>query len=111
MDGHYYARIPGGCGSEEREMVDRFLDPAARNWAAFDSLLGYKLRDSVVNDGVDGSYTISRYSHRYSLSMEGISTVILGVKDRTELRGCVAAETMEPLDSGLMARIDEAVVH
>ena len=45
-----------------REMVDRFLDPAARNWAAFDSLLGYKLRDSVVNDGVDGSYTVSRYS-------------------------------------------------
>ncbi len=44
-----------------REMVDRFLDAGFRNWAAFDPLLGYKLRDSVVKDGMDGSHTLSRY--------------------------------------------------
>ena len=31
-------------------------------------------------------------AHRYSLSMDGVSTVILGVKNRTELRECIAAE-------------------
>ena len=44
-----------------REIVDRFLDPNAHNWATFDAELGYTLRDSVVKHGVDGSYTISRY--------------------------------------------------
>lgn len=44
-----------------REMVDRFLDPDAVNWAAFDPVLGYRLRDSVVRDGMDGSYTIASY--------------------------------------------------
>jgi hypothetical protein len=45
------------------EMVDRFLDPDAENWAAFDPVLGYRLRDSVVRDGMDGSFTISSYPH------------------------------------------------
>ena len=43
-----------------REMVDRFLNPEAKNWTAFDAELGYKLRNSVVKDGVDRSYTITR---------------------------------------------------
>ncbi len=45
-----------------REDVDRFLDPDANNWAIFDSELGYRLKDSVMKDGVDGSYTISHYN-------------------------------------------------
>ena len=44
-----------------REMVDRFLDPNGRNWAVFDPELGYLLRDSVIRDGLDGSYTIHHY--------------------------------------------------
>ena len=48
-------------------------------------------------------------AHRYSLSMAGVHTVVLGVKDRAELRECVAAEAVGPLDPGLIARIDEAV--
>lgn len=45
-----------------REMVDRFLDPDTSNWAAFDEELGYRLRDNVLKDGVDGNYTITRPS-------------------------------------------------
>ena len=45
----------------EREMVDRFLDNRASNWAAFDPVLGYRLRDSIVQDGQDGCFTISSY--------------------------------------------------
>lgn len=46
----------------QKKLVDRFLDPKARNWAKFDAELGYTLRDSVAKDGVDGSYTFSTYS-------------------------------------------------
>lgn len=48
-------------------------------------------------------------AHCYALSMGGVSTVVLGVKNREELRECVAAEEAAPLDAELMARIDIAV--
>ena len=48
-------------------------------------------------------------AHRYALSMEGISTVVLGVKNRTELRECIEAEARGPLDPELVSRIDAAV--
>ena len=48
-------------------------------------------------------------AHRYALSMEGVSTVVLGVKNREELRECVDAEARGPLDPALMTRIDAAV--
>ena len=48
-------------------------------------------------------------AHRYALSMEGVSTVVLGVKNREELRECVAAESRGPLDPELIGRIDAAV--
>ena len=48
-------------------------------------------------------------AHRYALSMEGVSTVVLGVKNRAELKECVEAEAAGPLDPQLMARIDAAV--
>ena len=48
-------------------------------------------------------------AHRYALSMEGVSTVVLGVKNREELRECIAAEEAGALDPDLAARIDRAV--
>ena len=48
-------------------------------------------------------------AHRYTLSMEGISTVVLGVKNRTELLECVEAEAKGRLAPEVMARIDGAV--
>ena len=48
-------------------------------------------------------------AHRYTLSMEGISTVILGVKNRAELAECLEAEAKGPLDAELIARIDASV--
>ena len=49
--------------------------------------------------------TPASLAHRYSLSMEDVSTVVLGVKNRAELRECIAAEVQGPLEPGLMARI------
>jgi aryl-alcohol dehydrogenase-like predicted oxidoreductase len=48
-------------------------------------------------------------AHRYALSMAGVETVVLGVKNRAELRECLAAEAKGPLSTEVMARIDEAV--
>jgi aryl-alcohol dehydrogenase-like predicted oxidoreductase len=45
-------------------------------------------------------------AHRYALAMPGVDTVILGVKNRAELRGCLAAEAAGVLEPGLIARID-----
>ena len=48
-------------------------------------------------------------AHRYALSMEGIATVVLGVKNRAELRECVEAEARGRLAPEVMARIDGIV--
>lgn len=48
-------------------------------------------------------------AHRYALTMPNLSTVVLGVKNRVELRECVAAAEQGPLDADLVARIDAAV--
>jgi len=45
-------------------------------------------------------------AHRYALSLPGVDTVVLGVKNRTELSQCLEAEAQGALDAGLMARID-----
>ncbi len=48
----------------------------------------------------------ARLAHRYALDMEGVDTVVLGVKNRDELADCVAAEASGPLDADLLARLD-----
>ena len=45
-------------------------------------------------------------AHRYALSMAGVATVVLGVKNRAELRECVEAESRGRLDPELIGRID-----
>ena len=44
--------------------------------------------------------------HRYALSMAGVDTVVLGVKNRAELADCVAAAAAGPLPEEVMARVD-----
>jgi aryl-alcohol dehydrogenase-like predicted oxidoreductase len=48
-------------------------------------------------------------AHRYALSIPGVDTVVLGVKNRRELAECVAAATAGPLPPDLVARIDASV--
>jgi aryl-alcohol dehydrogenase-like predicted oxidoreductase len=44
-------------------------------------------------------------AHRYALTMDGVDTVVLGVKNRAELADCLKAEAAGPLDSALTARV------
>jgi aryl-alcohol dehydrogenase-like predicted oxidoreductase len=48
-------------------------------------------------------------AHRYALTMRGVDTVVLGVKNRAELRECIVAEAQGPLEPGVVQRIDETV--
>ena len=48
-------------------------------------------------------------AHRYALSMDGIATVVLGVKNRDELRECVEAEAKGPLTPEIISLIDGAL--
>jgi aryl-alcohol dehydrogenase-like predicted oxidoreductase len=45
-------------------------------------------------------------AHRYALAMEGVDSVILGVKNRAELEQCLDAEARGPLEPELMTRVD-----
>jgi aryl-alcohol dehydrogenase-like predicted oxidoreductase len=53
--------------------------------------------------------TTARLAHRYALGMAGVGTVVLGVKNRAELRECLAAESDGPLDAAVVRRIDAIV--
>ncbi|MBK5286990.1 MAG: aldo/keto reductase [Acidimicrobiia bacterium] len=48
-------------------------------------------------------------AHRYALSMPGVGSVVLGVKNRTELAECVAAADAGPLESDVITRVDASV--
>jgi aryl-alcohol dehydrogenase-like predicted oxidoreductase len=48
-------------------------------------------------------------AHRYALSIEGVDTLVLGVKNREELHDCLAAEAAVPLEPALIQRIDKVV--
>lgn len=45
-------------------------------------------------------------AHRYALSMDGVDTVVLGVKNRAELAQCLEAERLGPLEPAMIAAID-----
>ena len=45
-------------------------------------------------------------AHRYALGIDGVDTLILGVKNRAELRQCLEAEALGPLDPEHVAKID-----
>lgn len=48
-------------------------------------------------------------AHRYAMSMDGVDTVVLGVKNRTELAECLAAAEAGPLPADVMERVDEVM--
>ena len=48
-------------------------------------------------------------AHQYALSVKEVSSVILGVKNRTELLDCIEAESLGGLDQGQISAIDTAL--
>lgn len=55
--------------------------------------------------------TPAALAHRYALTVPGVATVVLGVKNRAELAECVAAATRGPLTAEEMRAIDTLRQH
>ena len=55
-------------------------------------------------------YTPSHLAHRYALSIDKISSVILGVKNRKELLECLDAELVEPLTQDEIDQINTVLL-
>ena len=82
----------------DRELPDSHPDMADFHRAA-------PFRTIAAELGVGAAHL----AHRYALSIQGIDTLVLGVKNREELHDCLAAEAAGPLDPALIERIDSAV--
>ncbi len=75
-------------------------DPGSRDAPDFDRAAPFRaLCDEWGEDPAD-------VAHRYALAMPGVSTVVLGVKNRDELRACLAAGESGPLEPERVSAID-----
>ena len=72
-------------------------------------LMDYARAEPLRAIAAEAGTSAACLAHRYSLSIDGVSTVVLGVKNQHELRECIDAETAGPLDAEMMDRIDKAV--
>jgi len=80
--------------------IDRALPadhPVARDFALAQQHLGFLTAET--------SSSLAFAAMRYALSLPGVSTVVTGAKNRTELAEAVAAAEAGPLPPALMERI------
>jgi aryl-alcohol dehydrogenase-like predicted oxidoreductase len=80
--------------------IDREMSPNYPDRKDYDRAEGF--RALCATWGEDPAYV----AHRYALSMPNIDTVVLGVKNRAELKMCLDAEAAGPLDAEQLAAID-----
>jgi aryl-alcohol dehydrogenase-like predicted oxidoreductase len=82
------------------DSLDRELDPSSPEVRDFERARGF--RELAADLGIP----TATLAHRYALSMPGVHTVVLGVKNRPELEQCLEAEAAGPLGGELIDRID-----
>ena len=80
--------------------IDRALSPNQPDAKDYERAAPF--RDLCRQWGVDPAII----AHRYALSIEGVDTVVLGVKSRAELRQTIEAEAAGPLDRAQIEAID-----
>lgn len=85
------------------DSLDRELEPESNEVIDFEKSAPFRL--IAKKHGVSAAFL----AHQYALSMPGVDTVVLGVKDRTELYECLAAEKAGALSAEVIREIDEAV--
>jgi aryl-alcohol dehydrogenase-like predicted oxidoreductase len=82
--------------------IDRPLPPDHAEMRDYGRAAGF--RHLAAELGVTPAFL----AHRYAVSLP-VDTVVLGVKNRTELAECVAAAEAGPLPAELLARVDQSV--
>ena len=85
------------------DAMDRDLPPDDLDRLDFDRAAPFRALAAAAGESP------AALAHRYALSMPGVDSVVLGVKNRTELAECVAAAERGPLDADLVAAIDASV--
>lgn len=80
---------------------DRDIDPASADGRDYAHAAPF--RELCASWGDDPATV----AHRYALHMTGVDTLILGVKDRSELRASIALEAAGPLDPTQVTTIDD----
>lgn len=85
------------------DAIDRDLPPDDGDRLDYERAAPFRALAAEVGESA------AALAHRYALSMPGIDSVVLGVKNRAELAECVAAAERGPLDADLIARIDACI--
>jgi aryl-alcohol dehydrogenase-like predicted oxidoreductase len=80
--------------------IDRTLSPNSLDTRDYDRAAPF--RALCVRWGDDPAVV----AHRYALGIEGVDTLVLGVKNRAELTQCLEAEAAGPLERPQVAAID-----
>jgi aryl-alcohol dehydrogenase-like predicted oxidoreductase len=80
--------------------IDRALSPNSPDTRDYDRAAPF--RALCETWGEDPAYV----AHRYALGIDGVDTLVLGVKNRAELRQCLAAEAAGPLEPDRLAAIE-----
>jgi aryl-alcohol dehydrogenase-like predicted oxidoreductase len=73
------------------DQLDRRVDPDHPVVADFERAKGFRRLAADLGESA------ASLAHRYALSVPGVATVVLGVKNRSELADCLAAEARGPL--------------
>jgi aryl-alcohol dehydrogenase-like predicted oxidoreductase len=82
--------------------IDRPLPPDHAEWRDYGLAAPFR----AICKELDANPAV--IAHRYALGLD-IDTLVLGVKNRQELRDCVEAAAAGPLPVGLMKRIDDTM--
>ena len=80
--------------------IDREMDPTSPEMLDFARAEPFRSLAAGLGESA------ASLAHRYALSMHGVDTVVLGVKNRDELYQCLAAEAAGALSSGVIDEID-----
>jgi aryl-alcohol dehydrogenase-like predicted oxidoreductase len=80
--------------------IDRMLPPGDPEMRDYEKAAPFRKLASEI--GEDPAIL----AHRYALGMQGVDTLVLGVKNREELQAAVAAAARGPLEDEIRRRID-----
>lgn len=80
--------------------IDRDLHPKSAELADYAHAAPYRALCAAWGEDP------AAIAHRYALAMDGVGTVVLGVKNRAELGQCLDAEAAGPLEAERIAAID-----
>ncbi|MFN6943193.1 MAG: aldo/keto reductase, partial [Parvibaculum sp.] len=80
--------------------IDRMLPPGDPEMRDYEKAAPFRKLASKIGEDP------ATLAHRYALGMQGVDTLVLGVKNREELRAAVAAAARGPLEDEIRRRID-----